>query len=86
MNTGFITVINDSNDLASCQLGFSEKTRLEGYTVVQNIEKDPDKGVIKQTNTITNTSDKAITVTLMALSVCSDIVISVFTRTLPFSS
>ena len=31
-------------------------------TVRENTEKDPENGVIKQINTVTNTSDKAITV------------------------
>ena len=30
-------------------------------TVCENTEKDPENGVIKQINTVTNTSDKAIT-------------------------
>ena len=62
MNTGFITVTNELNDRASCQIGFSGKSSFDGYTVAQNTEKDPENGVIKQTNTLTNTSDKDITV------------------------
>lgn len=62
MNTGFITVTNELNDIASCQIGFLGKISFEGYTVCQNTEKDLENGVIKQTNTLTNTSDKDITV------------------------
>lgn len=68
MNTGFIIVTNDLNDLASCQIGFSGKKetsgeyRFDGYTVRQNTEKDSENGVTKQTNTVTNTTDKDITV------------------------
>ena len=62
MNTGFITVTNELNDLASCQIGFSGKSSFDGYTVRENTEKDPDNCVIKQINVITNTSDKYITV------------------------
>lgn len=62
MNTGFITVTNELNDLPSCRIGFSGKSSFDGYTVVQNTEKDPDNGVIKQINTVTNTSDRDITV------------------------
>ena len=62
MNTGFITVTNELNDLPSCQIGFTGECRFEGYTVRQNMEKDPDNGVIMQTNTLTNTTDKDITV------------------------
>ena len=62
MNTGFIILTNELNDLASCQIGFSGKSSFDRYTVGQNTEKDPENGVIKQINTVTNTSDKAITV------------------------
>ena len=62
MNTGFITVTNELNDLPSCQIGFSGKSSFNGYTVRQNTEKDPENGVIKQTNTVTNTTDKDIAV------------------------
>ena len=33
MNTGFIIVTNELNDLASCQIGFSGDYRFDGYTV-----------------------------------------------------
>lgn len=68
MNTSFRRVVNDSNDLSSCQIAFSGKNvadgkyQFDGYTICQNMEKDPDTAVIKQTNTITNTSDANITV------------------------
>ncbi|MGN0492612.1 MAG: hypothetical protein ACI4F7_03105 [Acutalibacteraceae bacterium] len=62
MNISFNTVVNDLNDFPSCQIGFSGKYRFDGYTVSQNTEKDPNNGVTKQINTVTNTSDKDITV------------------------
>lgn len=68
MNTGFIILANELNDRPYWQIGFSGKKetsgeyRFGGYTVGENTEKDPENGVIKQTNTVTNTSDKDITV------------------------
>lgn len=44
MNTGFIILTNELNDLASCQIGFSGEYRFDGYTVCQNTEKDPENG------------------------------------------
>lgn len=68
MNTSFRTVINESNDLPSCQLELSgEKEasgeyRLYGHNVRENLEKDSETGIIKQINTVTNTSETNIKV------------------------
>ncbi len=68
MNVYFKTLVNDLLDVVSCHLDFNgEKTDsgeyiFDGYTVYPEICKDTESGVIRQRNTIVNTSDEDITV------------------------
>lgn len=68
MKACFKTLVNDSFDTPSCRLDFSGKEAgsceyiFDGYSVYQDIYKDAESGVIRQINTIKNTSCRDITV------------------------